>query len=240
MISSRWLLTGVISLNLLAQGNLPQRLARAQGSSLVQIQELQSSLTSAPGSPDQKAYSEALIDYCIVNQTRDKNPKQAKAVLDSALKLLAPRKDAESMALHAACLGHKINFSPMMGMILAPKAVGLFERAEKLSPSSPRVLTLHGVHVLYTPVLFGGGPGKALPILLAAVKAAEAEAEPSDPWAPRWGRIESLSWLAIAQGEAGRITDAQATLARAKALDPGHGLIGYAEQRILARIQRKS
>lgn len=225
----------IIALSLQAQDDLTPKLARAQGMSLDNVRDLQARLAAAEAAPEQKAYDEAFLGYCTVNLTRERDPKQAEATVDRFMKILESRKDAESMALLGGFIGAKLGFSPMSGMTLAPRALGLFEDAEKLSPTSPRVLIFHGVHILHTPEFFGGGADKALPILENAVKAAEAEAAPKDPWAPRWGKVESYGWLAIAQAEKGLFTLAEANIAKAKAIDPAHGFVNhYAEQRVQA------
>jgi tetratricopeptide (TPR) repeat protein len=223
----------IVALSLNAQEDLAPKLARAQGTGLEQLRDLQARLAAANATPEQKAYHEAFLTYCIVNQTSQKEPKQAEANLDRIIKVLETRKDAESMALLGGCIGVKLGFSPMSGMFLAPKALGLFEEAAKLSPNNPRVLVLQGVHILHTPSFFGGGAEKALPILESAVKAAEAETTPKDPWAPRWGKVESYGWLAMAQAEKGMFPEAEANIAKAKAIDPTHGFIlHFTEKRV--------
>jgi len=224
----------IIALSLQAQDDLTPKLARALGMSLDNVRDLQARLAAASATPEQKAYHEALLSYCTVTFTREKEPKQAEADLDRTMKVLETRKDADSMALLGACLGYKLGFSPMSGMSLAPKALGLFEDAEKLDPNNPRVLVFHGIHILHSPEFFDGGADKALPILENSVKAAEAEAAPKDPWAPRWGKVESLGWLAIAQAEKGLFPQAEASLAKARTADATHGFISYAASRVAA------
>lgn len=230
----------IVALSLNAQEDLAPKLARAQGTSLEQLRDLQARLAAANATPEQKAYHEAFLTYCIVNQTSQNDPKQAEANLDRIIKVLEVRKDADSMALLGGCIGIKLGFSPMSAMFLAPKALGLFEDATKLSPNNPRVLMLHGVHILHTPSFFGGGADKALPILEAAVKAAEAETAPKDPWAPRWGKVECYGWLAMAQAEKGLFPQAEANIAKAKALDPTHGFVNhFAEKKVQEMKDKK-
>jgi tetratricopeptide (TPR) repeat protein len=187
------------------------------------VRQLQGELALAadPG----KAYAEALAAYTLVSHLRAQDPKGAEALLDRTLASLKPRKDAESLALQAACLGLKMGFSPSSGMVLGPRATGLLEEARRLAPASPRVLTFQGVNLLHTPAFFGGGAKAALPVLQAAVKAAQAEVAPTDPWAPTWGRAESLAWLALAEVEAGDPEAARAHVAQALAVDPNYGFV---------------
>jgi len=114
--------------------------------------------------------------------------------------------------------------------------MALFAQALAQQPANPRILVAKGVHVLYTPAFYGGGPAAAMPILEAAAKAAAAEPAPTDPWAPRWGRVESLGWLAYAQAEAGLRAEAKASVAQALALDPANGFI---QRMVLPRLQEK-
>jgi Tfp pilus assembly protein PilF len=87
------------------------------------------------------------------------------------------------------------------------------------------VLTFQGVNLLHTPAFFGGGAKAALPVLQAAVKAAQAEAMPTDPWAPTWGRAESLAWLAMAEIEAGDLDAARTHVEQSLAEDPHYGFV---------------
>lgn len=174
-----------------------------------------------------KAYYEALVAYGIVAQTRDKGPKGAEALLDQTLAALKGRKDGESLALQGALLGLKIGFSPASGMSLGPRASALFEQARAVAPESPRVRLLQGLHVLHMPTFFGGGAKAALPLLTAALKAAEAEGPSADPWAPRWGRAETLAWLAQTELELGQRAEAQAHVDQALALDPDFGFARF-------------
>ncbi len=221
------LVSTFLTLGLLGQDDLPTRLARAQATRPDQLRDLQARLAASEASPEAKAYHASYLAYCMVNQIRGADPKGAEALLDRTMKELETRKDADSLALLGACIGLKLGFAPMSAMSLAPRASGLFEKALKLNPANPRALTMQGTHVLHTPAFFGGGAAKALPILEAAVKAADAEPEPKDAWQPRWGKVESRAWLAKAQGDLGQLDHAKATLAQAKQLDPDNGFLAF-------------
>lgn len=196
-----------------------ERIARLDLDGLRQLQAVLA-LSTVPA--ERKAYAEAQVAYQLVAMTRAKDPKAAEALLDRTLKVLQARRDPESLALRGACLGLKIGFQPGAAMSLAPEAEGLFREARSLGPASPRIALQHAVHVLHTPEFFGGGAARALPLLEAAVQAAQAEAAPKDPWAPAWGRAEALAWLALAQAEAGRALAARASVEAALALDPAY------------------
>lgn len=186
-----------------------------------------------------KAYYEGLVSYGIVAQTMGKDPKGAEALLDRTIAAVKLQKDPESQALHGSLLGLKIGFSSMSAMVLAPRASSLFSDAEKVAPQSPRVLLLHGIHVLHTPEFFGGGAKAALPLLEAAVKAAETEQTPQDPWAPHWGKAESYAWLAEVEFELGQIKEANAHLDQALSVDPNYGYAKFFLARKFGRVAAK-
>lgn len=213
----------VLTLVLQAGESLPERLQKVQRISADSLRQLQAELALAEVPAEAKAYHEAHLAYHLAARRQAKEPKADLALVDRAIQILEPRKDAESRALLGACLGVKIGFSPMSGMTLAPKASALFEAALQASPGNPRVLMLQGVHVLNTPAFFGGGAKLALPILEAAVKAVEGEKAPADAWAPAWGKAETLVWLAKAQRGVGQEAAATESLQRALVLDPTYG-----------------
>lgn len=190
----------VLTFSLSAQeADLPTQLQRTQRLGTDALRGLQAKLALDPAPSEQKAYFQALVSYTLASQLQKRDAKASEALLDRTLKGLEGRKDAESLALMGACFGLKIGFSPNSGMTLAPKASGLFQQALKLSPGNPRVLYFQGLHVYHTPAFFGGGAEKALPILEAAEKAAREENPTENAWVPRWGRAESLAWLALMQ-----------------------------------------
>jgi hypothetical protein len=216
--------------------DLPVRLQAAQRLRVEQLRTLQADLAAANSSTGWKVYHECNLAYGLITQLREKDPKGAEALLDRTIKALEGRKDGESLALLGSCLGVKMGFSPVSAMVLSSRAAGLFEAALKQSPTSPRVLMLKGISVLYTPTFFGGGAAKAMPILESAVKAAEAEAAPADPWAPSWGRAEAHTWLALAQLDAKQFREARLNVDKALALDPGYGFARFV---VLPKLQSK-
>lgn len=227
-----FLLPAVLCLS--AQEDLPAGLARAQGLRADALRDLQARLAASEAPAEAKAYHDAFLAYVLVNQIREADPRGAEAMVDRALKALEGRKDPEAQALHGALVAHKMSFHPDLAMTLFPKAEALHQASLKAAPANPRALLLWGVYTLHKPAFVGGGAAQALPLLEAARKAAEAEGMPKDPWAPRWGRVEALAWLAIAQAREGKKTDAETTLAAARALDPAHGMLAYAARQVAA------
>ena len=217
--------------------NLPSQLARAQRLPTEQVRTLQAKLAMDSAPADKKAYHELHLAYIMASRTRQEDPKGCKALVESSLKSFEATPDPESQALVGAFLGLKIGFSPMSGMTLSAKAMGLFDQALAKRPGSPRIALLRAIHLLHTPAFVGGGVKVALPLMEAAADLAEKELAPSDPWAPAWGRVESLGWLAYAQTEAEQFAAARQTADRALALDPGNGFV---TRMVLPRLQEKS
>jgi tetratricopeptide (TPR) repeat protein len=205
--------------------DLPRQLAKAQRLGTEQLLTLQARLAADPAPAEQKSYDQQYLAYCLASRGLQTDPKGTAPALERLVKELEPSRDPERMALLGACLGLKISLSPMSGMTLSPQAMALFDQALALSPDNPRILTLRAVHVLHTPAFFGGGAKVAIPILTAAAGAAAHAPAPADPWAPAWGRVDSLSWLALAQAQAHQIDAAKASVEQARALDPDNGFL---------------
>jgi len=215
---------------------LPAQLARLQRLPTDQVRSLQAKLALDPAPEGKKAYHELHLAYVLASRTRQEDPKGAKALVETSLKAFEATEDPESQALLGAFLGLKIGFSPMSGITLSPQAMGRFDRALALKPGSPRIALLRAIHLMHTPAFVGGGVKVALPLLEAAVALAEGEAAPTDPWAPAWGRVESLGWLAYAQVEAEQFPAARQTVARVLSLDPGNGFV---TRMVLPRLKDK-
>lgn len=219
------------------EADLPAQLARVQRLPLEQVRSLQARLALDPAPAEKKAYHELHLAYVLASRTRQEDPKGARALVEASLKAHEGAQDPESQALIGAFLGLKIGFSPMSGISLSPKAMGLFDKALAKQPDSPRIALLRAIHLLHTPAFVGGGVKVALPLMEAAAAMAEKEAAPTDPWTPAWGRVESLGWLAYAQAEAGDPEAARKTAERTLALDPGNGFVTHM---VLPKLQAKA
>lgn len=230
----RLILLPVLTLVLHAGETLPERLQKVQRLSPDTLRQLQVELASSAAPVEAKAYHEAHLAYHLAARRLAKEPAMDLALVERAIQILEPRKDAESRALLGACLGVKIRFNPESAMTLAPKAAALFEMALEQSPGNPRALMLQGVFVLNTPSVFGGGAEAALPLLAAAVKAAEAEKGPKNGWEPAWGRVESLAWLGMAEAQLGQMAQAKVHVNQALALDEN---FGFARFVVLPKVQ---
>ncbi|MBI1751098.1 MAG: hypothetical protein HY014_12920 [Acidobacteria bacterium] len=205
--------------------SLPALLARLQALSTDQLRGLQARLALDPAPADKKAYHELHLAYALASRLQKEDPKTAEQLTDRALKSHEASRDPEIQILMGAFLGLKIGFSPMSAMVLSPKAMGRFERALAQQPGNPRALLFKAIHTLHMPAFVGGGAEAALPLAEEAARRAAAEPAPADPWAPAWGRVESLGWLAYIQAKAGKPAEARATASRALALDPGNPFV---------------
>jgi len=194
-----------------------QQALRVPGSDLPR---LQAELDQAPEQPD-RSYWLAMVAYARLGQTQD--PQERRALFTAAMNHLKDRTDADSLALKGSLLGAAISLHPEKAMAFIGQAMASFSRARELAPRNPRVRLLEAIHTLHTPEAFGGGPAAALPLLEATAALAEAEAAPADPWAPAWGRPESLAWLALAEARMGRMDKARTHLDLALGLDPAYG-----------------
>ena len=217
--------------------DLPAQLARLQRLPTDQIRTLQARLALDPASAEKKAYHELHLAYVLASRTSKEDPKGSKALVEGALKAFEANKNPDCQALVGGLLGLKIGFSPMSGMTLAPRASALFGEAQAKQPGNPRVALLRAIHLLHTPAFVGGGAKAALPLMEEAVKLAAKEVPSTDPWAPAWGRIESLGWLAYTQVEAGQLAEAQQTVDQTLSLDPGNGFV---TRMVLPRLQAKA
>jgi hypothetical protein len=209
------------------EADLPAQLTRLQRLPTDQVRAVQARLALDPAPAGKKAYHELHIAYVLASRLRQEDPKGCKALVESSLKAFEASQDPETRALVAAFLGLKIGFSPMSAMTLGPRAAAIFGEAAAQKPGSPRIALLRAVHLLHTPAFAGGGVKVALPMMAAAVALAEKEPASGDAWAPAWGRVESLGWLAYAQAEAEQWAAARRTVDRVLALDPGNGFVSH-------------
>ncbi len=191
-----------------------QRLMRL---SPVELRTLQSPWALAGGHV-MAPYWEALAE--VAKAGLAPTPKEVEALLDAAENRLVQRKDADCLALRGVIWGMRIGLHPMSAMTFAPKAGACFAEARQTDPANPRVRLFEAIHTLNTPSFFGGGPKAALPMLKEAVECAAREAPSDDPWAPAWGKAETLAWQAQALLQAKQIEAAKAAIQKSLELDP--------------------
>ena len=138
---------------------------------------------------------------------------------DQAIRI-AP-KDGEALALKAALQGLMIQFQPGAMMTLGPEAEAGLARAQVLSPESPRVWFLQGIHSLHKPAEFGGSPTLARRQLERAI-ALFAAAPHADSSAFDWGEPDALLWAGQAALRSGDAPAAVAFYEHALERDPGN------------------
>lgn len=81
----------------------------------------------------------------------------------------------------------RIQVNPMMrGRVYGPKSAEKYEKAMKLDENNPRPYALRGEGIMNTPVMFGGGAGKACPYLEKAVQKFD-KFQPANSIMPNWG-----------------------------------------------------
>lgn len=126
-------------------------------------------------------------------EERDELVSQAQKHLDKAINEGATA--AESTALQARIYQARISINPAeRSMKYGPKTMGMLFPAKAKSPENPRLLLLLAQMVERTPVGFGGGPAKALPLVQASMAAFEGWSS-EDPFAPSWGQDEAAKLL---------------------------------------------
>lgn len=205
--------------------DLAAKLSRLGNLSTEELRMLQVRLAADPAPAAKKAYHEHYLAYQLAARVRENDPKAARSLVERSIRALEGNRDPECKALIAALLGLKIGFEPMAGITLSPQATSLFQEAAVQAPASPRIRLLHAIHVLHMPAFVGGGAKAALPLMERAAKLAEEEAATTDPWAPAWGKVESLTWLALTQFQAGQFEVARRTADRALEVDPKYGFL---------------
>jgi hypothetical protein len=108
---------------------------------------------------------------------------------------------SELASMQAFLYQARIDVSPMeRGLEYSLKADSEIKKAEAANPGDPRAYFLYAMNVYYTPKIFGGGPGKALPQF---EKAAEKfnEFVPKMAFMPHWGKQQNLDMIAKCRKE---------------------------------------
>ncbi len=136
---------------------------------------------------------------------------------DQAIRL-AP-KDGEALALKAALQGLLMRFDPASMMTIGPESEANLSRAQILSPESPRVWFLQGIHTLHKPAQFGGSPVKAREQLEHAI-GLFARDSLADSTAFDWGRGDAYLWAGQASMQSGDPKSAIAFYEQSLAHDP--------------------
>ena len=81
----------------------------------------------------------------------------------------------------------ELSIDPMLGMTLMGEVNALLSQAKSINPDNPRIYLEEAEAVYNMPVEYGGGPEKAIPLLLVAKEKFD-KFVPSNQLAPDWGK----------------------------------------------------
>lgn len=131
---------------------------------------------------------------------------------------------AEAYALLASQYGRKMAINPMYGMSLGPAAEKAMTQAQRLAPTSPRVVLLQAMSDYFTPKQWGGDKEKAMKEFRRSARLFDEE-RIDDPLRPDWGHEEAYTWLGIAYMEGGDYADAEEAFEQALEANPEFGWV---------------
>jgi len=125
--------------------------------------------------------------------SKDKLLDRAQPFIDSAFTLNPA--EPELHVLQAFLYQTRIQVSPVSrGLSFSKKADVSLKKAIAGDPDNPRAWSLIAYNVFYTPVPFGGGPKKALPLFIKA-KEKFTTYKTYLPFMPRWGESENQQMI---------------------------------------------
>jgi tetratricopeptide (TPR) repeat protein len=124
---------------------------------------------------------------------KDKLLDKAQPLIDSAFTLNPT--GPELHILQAFLYQTRIQVNPVgRGFSYSRKADVSLKKAVAGDPENPRAWSLIAFNVYYTPVPFGGGPQKALPLFIKA-KEKFTMYKPALTFMPRWGETENQQMI---------------------------------------------
>ncbi|ARN72256.1 hypothetical protein BST91_11585 [Nonlabens tegetincola] len=138
--------------------------------------------------------------FCYLNSSWGQNPKDQTALylkkaqeqIDNAL-LISPD-NTEVMVLQALLYTAYITMdSSAYGMKLSPKVTAIYEKAMKLTPNNPRVVTSRAQWLIGSAKFFGKDITPYCSQLDTALELFEKETP--DGYAPRWGKEGTIEQL---------------------------------------------
>lgn len=128
------------------------------------------------------------------DKEKDSMLDKAQPLIDKAFK--NHPEESEMLALQAFLYQSRIEVNPKMrGMSYSSKAETSLKKATEVNDKNPRAWSLMGYNLFYTPVLFGGGVDKALPLFLKARDKFRVF-KPLLPFYPNWGESENQQMIA--------------------------------------------
>ena len=145
------------------------------------------------------AYYYAGLAYLKASQTaldskyKDDLIDKAQPMIDKAFAIRSG--ESELHALQAFLYQTRLQVNPeVRALNYSQKADASLKKAMAANPSNPRAYMLIGYNTYYTPVLFGGGPKKALPLFLKAREKYNVF-KPELPYLPSWGATENQQMI---------------------------------------------
>jgi tetratricopeptide (TPR) repeat protein len=133
---------------------------------------------------------------CIHASHQLEEDKDRDSILDKAQTLIDKARnnkpdESEMLVLQAFLYQSRIEVNPKMrGMTYSSKAEASLNKSTEANDKNPRAWSLLGYNLYYTPVLFGGGAEKSLPLFLKARDKYKAF-KPLMPFYPHWGESEN-------------------------------------------------
>lgn len=127
--------------------------------------------------------------------TKDSIIDKAQQWIDKAFKIKPG--EPEIHVLQAFLYQARLQVNPQLrGMTLSQKANASLKKAVAADPGNPRAYMLMGYNAYYTPVAFGGGAKKALPLFRMA-KDKYLTFQTILPYYPSWGKSETLQMIRV-------------------------------------------
>ncbi len=131
--------------------------------------------------------------HALDSKSKDDLIDKAQPMIDKALAIKPG--ESELHALQAFLYQARLQVNPeVRGLVYSQKADASLKKAVTANPSNPRAYMLMGYNTYYTPVLFGGGAKKALPLFLKAREKFTAF-QPELSYLPSWGATENLQMI---------------------------------------------
>ncbi len=145
------------------------------------------------------AYYYAGLTYLKASHTaldskyKDDLIDKAQQMIDKAMAIRPG--ESELLALQAFLYQSRLQVNPeVRALNYAQQADAVLKKAMAANPSNPRTYMLIGYNTYYTPVLFGGGAKKALPLFLKAREKFNAF-KPELSFFPAWGASENQQMI---------------------------------------------
>ncbi len=132
---------------------------------------------------------------------------------------------SEAHTLMAAIIMMELALDHSQGMVLSQKIHGHLGKAEAADKSNPRVNLVRGVMMFNTPEQFGGGANSSIGILKTAD--AQFSKQPDSELMPTWGKVETKTWIGLAQQKLSKFEEAKETFESILEIKPDYDWIKH-------------